>query len=372
MSLDRDDRRALRAAARDLLDRWSSSEAVRATEDGDRRIDPQAWRRIAEAGWTGLLVDEEHGGAGAGLSAAVEVLQESGAHTTPGPYLSTGVLFPAVVGAAVTPVVADLLSRIAEGTAVGAVAVGIGGGRLRGDTWSVTAEAAGDGVRLTGRARLVLDAPVADVFAVFARGSDGLVLALVDATATRVEEFPSIDRSRLLGDVELDSVEVAADAVLARGDAAGELLDRLVDVGTVAFAADGIGAASRAQDMSVEYAKQREQFGRPIGSFQAIKHKLADMYVIVAAGQAAVEKAAEAWDADAGAARIAVASVGTYCRKGASKVVGDALQTHGGIGFTWEHDCHLLLKRAKFAEAYLSDGWAQRERLVDALVPVAG
>src|SRR5262249_54816540 len=132
----------------------------------------------------------------------------------------------------------------------------------------------------------------------------------------------------------------------------------------VAIAADAVGAARRALDMAVEYAKQRVQFGRVIGSFQAIKHKLADMYVLQQAAEAAIEGAAEAMDIDPLGSRRRAATAGTFCRVAASRIVGDAIQAHGGIGFTWEHDCHLLFKRAKFDEVYLSDVWDQQDRLM--------
>jgi alkylation response protein AidB-like acyl-CoA dehydrogenase len=157
--------------------------------------------------------------------------------------------------------------------------------------------------------------------------------------------------------------------VLADGATAVAALDRLVDVAAVALAADGLGAAQRSLDMAVEYAKQREQFGRVIGSFQAIKHKLADMFVLVEGARAAVEGAAEALDLDPLEARRRVATAGSFCRAAASRVTGDSVQVHGGIGFTWEHDCHLLLKRAKFDEIYLTDLWSQRERLIETIMP---
>jgi alkylation response protein AidB-like acyl-CoA dehydrogenase len=167
-------------------------------------------------------------------------------------------------------------------------------------------------------------------------------------------------------------VGVPDEAVVAAGEEATALLDGLIDIAAVALAADAVGAALRALELSVDYAKQRVQFGRVIGSFQAIKHKLADMFVLAEGAKAAVAAAADALDSEPARARRRAAAAGAFARQAASRIVGDAVQTHGGIGFTWEHDCHLLLKRAKFDEVYLTDVWSQRERLLQAIEAVAG
>jgi hypothetical protein len=168
-----------------------------------------------------------------------------------------------------------------------------------------------------------------------------------------------VDRTRQVARVVFRDVRVPASARLPGG---GEALTAMSDRGSVALAADALGAARRALDMAAGYAKQREQFGRPIGSFQAIKHKLADMYLLVQGAAVAVEGAAEALDAG-GDARRPVAVAASYARDAAVKVTGDAIQVHGGIGYTWEHDCHRLFKRAKFDEAFLGDPPVHRERL---------
>ncbi|MDM3929487.1 acyl-CoA dehydrogenase family protein [Mycobacterium intracellulare] len=372
MTLNSEDRGILQQAAAELLDRWSGRSHVRAAVDGDRRVDPQTWRYIVDAGWTGLLIPESLGGSEGGLSAATAVLQELGAHTTPGPFLSSAVLFAGALSGQANASVTQWLPRIADGSAVGSVAVGAVAARLRGGPWSLTCEELpGGGVRFNGSAPLVLDAPVADVFMVIAGSQEGPVVALLDAEpGATVTEVPLIDRTRRCGNVEMGSgISAESDTILARGGEAEQLIDRLTNIAALALTTDAVGAAARALDLSVNYAKDRCQFGRPIGSFQAVKHKLANMYVTVAACQAAIEKAAEKFDSaplDA-STQVAIAAASRFGRSGAGRVVGDAMQVHGGIGYTWEHDCHILMKRAKFAETYLSDGWAQGDRLVNAL-----
>lgn len=372
MTLNSEDRAILQQAAADLLDRWSGPPRVRAAVDGDRHVDPQTWRYIVDAGWTGLLIPESLGGGEGGLSAATAVLQELGAHTTPGPYLSSAVLFAGALSGQTNPSVTQWLPRIADGSAVGAVAVGAVAARLRGGPWSLTCQELPDGgVRFHGSAPLVLDAPVADVFVAVGDSEEGPVVALLDAElGATITEVPLIDRTRRCGNVEMGpGIDATPGTILARGREAEQLLDRLTNIAALALSADAVGAAARALDLSVNYAKDRYQFGRPIGSFQAVKHKLANMYLTVAACQAAIEKAAEKFDnapLDT-STQIAIAAVSRFGRSGAGRVVGDAMQVHGGIGYTWEHDCHILMKRAKFAETYLSDAWAQADRLVNAL-----
>jgi alkylation response protein AidB-like acyl-CoA dehydrogenase len=228
-------------------------------------------------------------------------------------------------------------------------------------------QGSGHQARLDGIAPFVLDGADADVVIVGARSDDGPTLIAVPADAAKPERRKSIDRTRSLADLHFENVRVDADSVCATGEAAVELLYQLVDVGVVALAADAMGAAHRAFDMSLEYAKQREQFGRPIGSFQAIKHKLADMYVLATGAEAAIEAAADSLDRGDPSARRKAAAAALFGRGAAARIAGDAVQIHGGIGFTWEHDAHILLKRTKLDLLLMSDSWAQSERLVAAI-----
>jgi alkylation response protein AidB-like acyl-CoA dehydrogenase len=369
-TLDDDDLNALRAVAGGMLDQRASSQQVRVTVERGGAFDRDLWQAASELGWCGLLVPDEYGGAAAGMSAAVVVLQCLGAHVAPVPYLSSAVLATSALASGNPQPAERWLPRLASGEAIGTVALTGRSGRVEAEG-DLTARREGNGYRLEGVAGFVLDADNADVVVAAARDlAEGHpLLVAVDRHAAGVtsEALAGVDRTRHLSHLHFNGAHVAPESVVASGRPAVHLYDRLVDVAALALAADAVGAASRALDLSVDYAKQRVQFGRIIGSFQAIKHKLADMYVLIEASKATVASAAVSFDAGEARARRRVAAAGSFCRQAASKVVGDAVQTHGGIGFTWEHDCHLLLKRAKFDEVYLTDLWSQRERLLEAI-----
>jgi alkylation response protein AidB-like acyl-CoA dehydrogenase len=326
--------------------------------------DPATVAQAAELGWTGLLVDERHGGAGAGMLEAVVVAEEVGAHLSPLPFLSSAVLAATALSVGSNAAQQDRWLRgLAAGSLRATVAVTGRSGRTALDLLDLRASEDGSEIVLTGDAGFVLDAADAQVLLVAARPAvgSGPALFAVEAGTPGVEisEQLSVDRTRQISTVTFRDVRLAGSARLPL---AAEALTAVQQRGAVALAADAVGAARRALDMSVEYAKQREQFGRPIGSFQAIKHKLADMYLLVQGAALAVEGAARALDAGQDASRL-VAVAGSYARDAATRVTGDAIQVHGGIGYTWEHDCHRLFKRAKFDELYMGDPATHREAL---------
>jgi alkylation response protein AidB-like acyl-CoA dehydrogenase len=362
-----EERAALSDSVKGLLDRRSDSRSVRQFTEGGG-FDSELWKEMAGLGWTALLVPDEFEGAGAGLWAAVTVLEGLGQHTTPGPFLSSAVL--AVTALAAAPSTAlrkQWLPRIASGNVVGAAALAGTSGRIHVDLLPLAWRGDSGGGQLNGVAPFVLDGADADVLIVGARSSDGPAILAVPAAGVQAERRPSIDRTRSLADLSFENVHVDGDSVIAVGEDAADLLDRIVDIGAVALGADAMGAAHRAFDLALDYAKQREQFGRPIGSFQAIKHKLADMYVLATGADAAIKSAAESIDRGDASARRRAAVAGLYGRRSAALIAGEALQVHGGIGFTWEHDCHLLLKRTKLDLLLLSDTWTQGERLVESI-----
>jgi alkylation response protein AidB-like acyl-CoA dehydrogenase len=339
-------------------------------------VDADALARVAALGWTGLLVDEQWDGAGAGMQYAVIVAEELGAQLSPLPFLSNAVLAATGLAVGASPAVqAQWLPRIASGAARATVALTGPTGRAAPDLLDLRALDGGPNVLLNGGAGFVLDAPEAELLIVAARrpGDAQPVLYAVDAASAgvRISDHLAVDRTRALATVTLDDVRVDAAAMLPGSAAA---IEAMLARGCVALAADALGAARRALDMAVAYAKQREQFGRPIGSFQAIKHRLADMYVLVEGAALAVYGAAQALDEGSADGARLVAVAGSFARDAATKVTGDAIQVHGGIGYTWEHDCHRLFKRAKFDELYLSDPAAQRETLARLMLngPAAG
>jgi len=359
----------LRASVRGVLGRATGAGSEPDGVWTPAPVDERLWEQAGALGWTGLLASERWGGTDAGLAATLAVVEELGAGLASTPYVGSAVLAVSAIEIAGSDEQrARWLPGLAEGTIRGAAALTGPTGRVGADLLDVWAHRGRAGWRLEGRAGFVLDAPGADLLVVAGRADDEPFLFVVESGTAGVEiaEHLAIDRSRRIGDVVLDGVAVPSDQRLAAGDAA--VIEALVERGALAIAADACGAGRRALELSVEYAKQREQFGRPIGSFQAIKHKLADMWVLMTGAQLAVTAAARAIDDnDPRAARLA-AVARAYARDAATKVTGDAIQTHGGIGYTWEHPGHRLWKRAKFAESFLGDPSVHRERLARLLL----
>jgi alkylation response protein AidB-like acyl-CoA dehydrogenase len=354
-------RAQFRQSVREVLQRASAAREPQPVW-AQERADELAAKLGASLGWTGLLVDERWGGAGAGLLEAIVVAEELGAHLTSMPFLSSAVLAATALSVGGSAAQQERwLPGLASGELAGAAAVTGSSGRV--GFIDVAADGDGGGVVLRGSSGFVLDGGAADILLVAARraGAPDPELYIVERgrPGLEVTELLTVDRTRRLASVELRDVRIGEAARLPRG---GDTLEAMLQRGSVAVAADAVGAARRALDMAVSYAKNREQFGRPIGAFQAIKHKLADMYLLVQGAALAVEGAAGALDAGQDARRL-VAVAGSYARDAATKVTGDAIQVHGGIGYTWEHDCHRLFKRAKFDEAFLGDPSVHRDRL---------
>jgi alkylation response protein AidB-like acyl-CoA dehydrogenase len=357
-----DDRTLLAESARDFLGRWSSSAEVRTWLSAGDQKDDRLWAKMAELGWPALLVPERHGGIGTTLADAATIAEALGAHTAAVPFLSTAVLAASALAAGQGEH-GDLLAQIAEGTVLATVAVdpGIAHG-YRAD--GVTATSQDDGYVLDGTIANIPDVGTADFVVVAAPVSDDdQVLALVRADAPGVARADEelMDLTRRAGTLTLTGVTVRSPDVLATGAEAVRIARTVLLRGQVILAADSVGAARRALTMAVEYS-------RPIGSFQAIKHKLADMFALIEVAGAAVEQAAILAEDDA-ASRL-VLSAASYAQEEAVRVVGDAIQVHGGIGFTWEHDCHLLLKRVLLNEAMLGTVQELRERIAAQLLAV--
>ena len=324
----------LRSAVRGLLGRHA----------GDA-----AWRPLTEQiGVAGLAVPEEYGGAGCGTREVHVVMEELGRELSPVPYLGSAVLVvQALLASGDTAACAELLPGLASGAAVGALAWAEDGSW---DPAAVRAEAAqgpgdGDGWLITGVKDHVLDGAGADVLLVAARTGAGVSLFAVSGDGSGVDRTPSVtmDSTRAQARVALAGAE--GRLVGAEGD--GErVLRRVLDLACVALAAEQVGAASRCLELTVAYAGERVQFGRPIGSFQAVKHRLADAYVLVeSARSVALGAAFAAAEGSPEAARCAAAAK-SACSEAFSAVAGEMIQLHGGIGITWEHDAHRYFKRA--------------------------
>jgi alkylation response protein AidB-like acyl-CoA dehydrogenase len=359
-----DDQILLKNSVRAALDEQCKPEHVRAMFDDAKGYSDHLWGEMAKLGWLGLPFPEEQGGAGLGLVELALVMEEMGRAAYPGPFFATVVLGGLGIMLGGAPAQRDKwLSAIAAGKARATAA--LLEEHLDWDPASITATAAksGSGWTLSGLKRFVPWAHVADVVLVPARSPEGLSLFLVDPKASGVTLKPmvGIDLVSRWSEMRLDKVAVGADALLGQAGTAGPLLESLLRRAAVMSSAEMLGAARRCLDMSVEYAKVREQFGQPIGSFQAIRHRCAEMLLEVENAHAAVYYAA--WALTAGAEDAAVASsiCKSYVNEAARKVCGDSIQVHGGIGFTWEYDLHLYMKRAKALEPLYGDTEYHRE-----------
>lgn len=322
-----DDQQALRDAARDLLDDHASPARVRAVVDQRATHDEKLWAAMGEQGWPVLEQAEASGGLDLGFIEVAVLLEELGRHAAPVPYASTTLALAALRGT-------EWEDRLANG-AIGAVAWGDGSARL-----------------------LVPYAPVADVAVVV--DDDGIVVHDL-TTGDRPAAEPAMDVTRCLGWLPTDRPGAV------RLDAGAAAVAALIDRGAVATAAEALGGASAVLDMTVEHAKTRVQFGQPIGSFQAVKHRCADMLVDVEGMRSTAYHAA--WSLAAGdpGASVAASTAKAWSADAAKRVMASGLQVHGGIGFTWEHDLHLHLKRAQLEALTFGSSSAHRQRLATLL-----
>jgi len=360
------DQQLLRNAARAFLDQHCTSAHVRALMDDSRGESEAMWKEMAQLGWLGLALPEGQGGSGLGMVETAILLEEMGRAAYPGPYLPTALAAMAIADAGRAEQQGRWLPAIATGSVRAAVALLDADVDWGPDATETRAERKGAGWTLSGMKRFVPWAHVADLLLVPARSPEGLSLFLVETMAAGLSVSPMIgmDLGTRWTTVRLEGVPVAGDGVLGAAGAARPLLADLLRRGAVGAAAEMLGAARRCLDMSVGYAKVREQFGQPIGSFQAIRHKCAEMLLEVENSHAAVYYAAWALDARAEDHEVAPSVAKAYVGEAARRVCGDAIQVHGGIGFTWEYDLHLYMKRAKALEQMYGDADHHRELIV--------
>ncbi len=360
------DQQLLRNAARAFLDEHVTPAVVRALWDDPRGERDDLWKEMARLGWLGLALPEEHGGSALGLVETAVVLEELGRVVCPGPYLETAVAAQGIRRAGSPAQQARWLPAIAGGAARATIALLDAEHDWRPESTATRAEPTTGGIRLTGTKQWVPWAHVADLLLVPARGPAGLSLFVVEpgAAGLRVAPVATMDAGMRWSTVELDGVTVSREAELGAPGGSAALLDDLLRWGGVGAAATMLGAARRCLEMSVEYAKVREQFGQPIGSFQAIRHRCAEMLLEVENAHSATYYAAWARDAEAEDMALAASVAKAYVSDAARKVCGDAIQVHGGIGFTWEYDLHLYFKRAKTLEASWGDADYHRELIV--------
>ena len=360
-----DDQLALRENAREVLASACPPSVVRAVYDDGGSAD-DLWATLVGLDWPAIGVAEEHGGMGFGFLEVGIVVEELGRVAAPSPFLATVTgLLPLLRGADRTPE----QPKIADGSLTGTLALAEHGRWELGAVEAV-ARPAGDGWVLSGTKSHVLDGTSAEEIAVVARldgstGTDGLGAFLVPQASVSARPRTVMDPTMPLADLTLDAVEVSAErVVLEPGDSgAARSIERAVQEATTAMALSTVATCRAIFEMTLQYAKDREQFGRPIGSFQALKHRLADMYLAVERASSVAYFAALTIAEDdarrALAPSMAKSAVGDCQRL----IVGDGLQLHGGIGFTWEHDLHFLLKRAKSGELLFGTAATHRTRL---------
>jgi alkylation response protein AidB-like acyl-CoA dehydrogenase len=322
-----DDQRALQDAAADLLGSLSTTEQVRASATREEVYDSGLWKAMVDQGWTGVELSEQQGGLGLGMVEAAVLAEQVGRHIAPAPIVENLLAVGALAAAGDLAGAAQWVDRLVSGDAAACVA--------------------------SQPEIPVPYASAADV-AVVVNGDEVLLVDLGDGPA--IERQPAMDITRPVGWIRLEGRRVTT---IGGADEATRLLDR----GATLYAAALLGGAGRVLDMTVAYAKERVQFGKPIGSFQAVKHRCADMLVDVEGMRSTAYWAGWCLSAHDSEASIAASTAKTWCSDAARRVMGSGLQVHGGIGFTWEHDLHLFLKRSQLDQMCFGDGAYHRERL---------
>jgi alkylation response protein AidB-like acyl-CoA dehydrogenase len=320
-----DDQQAIKRTANELLAARFKPEHVRELAEAER-YDDDAWKEMSELGWAGIFIDEEHGGQGLGVVELVILMEELGYALAPVPFLSNAAAGLALQFAGTDEQKERWLPGIASGEARGTV-----------------------GVLRDGEARLVPDADSAEVIVLIS--PDGST-TVVEASAADVEPFETMDRTRRYARVRAEGGEPLGGDHLAAAE-------RIA----TALAAETVGVAQKAMEMAVEYARERKQFGRPIGSYQAVSHRCAQMLLEVEGSRSAAYYAGWCADSEPDSLPAAASMAKAYSSDAGWRVCGSSLQVHGGIGFTWEHDLHFYLKRAKTNAMLYGSAREHRERL---------
>src|SRR2546426_1338658 len=371
-----EDQELLRDTARKFLDSECPTTFVRKMMADETAHSTELWKKITQLGWLGIIIPEEYGGSGGNFLDLVVILEEMGKSLLPGPFFATVLLGSAAVlagGSAVQK--AALLPTVAGGNLLLSLAVAEPSGRYDAAGITLAATSKGSDFVLSGEKLFVQDAHVADQLVVAARtgqGSspqDGITLFLVDAKApgVRITQLKTVDMTRRQCHVAFQDVAVAGSQVLGEVGKGWPIVRRVLDQAMAGLCVEIVGTAQKALDIAVAYAKERVQFGKPIGSFQAVKHKCVDMMVQVENARSLTYYAA--WTVDENVPEVgqAVPMAKAYCSDMAKTVTSEAIQVHGGIGFTWEHDMHLFYRRGLAAEAAFGSAPVHREVVAQTL-----
>ncbi len=363
-----EDQTMLRDTAKPFIAEAAPVKHLRALRDSNDAtgFSRDLWSRFADMGFTGITVPEAHGGLGLGAVEAGIVLEEIGRNLTPSPFLTTAVAAVEALKASAT-LGSEWLPKIARGEAIVALAVDEAAKHAP-EKIAMRAERSGNGFKLSGQKTFVLNGHIADMTIVAARtaggdGTEGLTLFAVPKDAGQTADPRRLVDSSLASQVTFDGVEVDADAVIGEVDGGWAVLAKLLNAGRVGAAAEMIGVGAAAMDMTVDYLKQRKQFGKLIGEFQALQHRAAHLYGEMEVARATVLKAQQLLDADDPRAEMAVAVAKAKTGKAVRLSVQEGVQMHGGIGMTDEYDIGLYMKRDRALEEFFGDARYHAERV---------
>jgi alkylation response protein AidB-like acyl-CoA dehydrogenase len=357
----------LRTSARGFLEKECPSTLVRRLMEDERGYEPELWKKMAGLGWTGLVIPEAYGGAGLSYVDMVLVLEEMGRVVLPSPFLWTVMVAEAIKRAGNDPQKQALLPKFAAGDLI-ATPAWLEPSALWGpEGITLPGRRNGGDFTLDGSKLFVNDAHIADCMLVAARtggsGAEGITLFAIEAKrpGISITRLKTMDQTRKLSEVRFDGVKATVADVVGDVGQGWRTLSDVIDRGKVMLSAEMMGGAQKVLETTVDYAKVRVQFGRPIGSFQAVQHKCANMMIDVEGAKSAVYYAAWALSNEVPQAPVAAAVAKSAASDAFRRVSADGIQVHGGIGFTWDHDMHLYFKRAKSSEFTFGDATYNRE-----------
>jgi len=365
-----EEQEALRSAARDFLTDHCGPAQIRKVMETEAGYDPDVWRRIgAELGWASIIIPEGYGGVGLSYVELVGLMEEMGFALLCAPFFSTVCLATnALLLGGTEEQKQEYLPGIAAGETIATLAYTEASGRWNADGITAVAKRDGGDFVLNGTKTFVIDGHTAQLLIVAARregscGTEGVSLFVVPAATAGITRrcLPTMDQTRKQAEVALHNVRVPATALMGNEGEGWQLLSQTLDRAAVALSAEQVGGAQRCLDMTVQYAKERIQFGRPIGAFQALKHKCADMMLRVESARSASYYAGWAASVDDRELPVLASLAKAYCSDAYFACAAESVQIHGGVGFSWEYDVHLYFKRAKSSETLLGDAAYHRE-----------
>jgi alkylation response protein AidB-like acyl-CoA dehydrogenase len=358
--------RLFQRSARELFAHECPLALVREMIEKNEPYSDVVWNKLVEQGWTGLIFDEEDGGLGLGMVEMAVAFEEMGRALVPGAFLSTVALAGSLIEKACSPEYrSSRLQAICEGRSKATVALLEESASWDPDAVSLAAVAVDGGFKLNGKKLFVSDASVSDWIITVARAGSNLFLAFVDAKSPgiSIKAMPGMDASRSLSAVEFNDVIVNASDMLTDGAKTRTALEHALNVATLALSAEMVGGMDWLMEASVEYAKTRKQFGKPIGQFQAVQHHCANMLLMTESARSAVYYAAWMMGNNPEEATLAVSMAKAYASDGYREVGNLAVQVHGGVGFTWDENVHFYYKRSKASEVMFGDATYHRERI---------